>query len=231
MKKAGLYTGLLAAGIFAGLLIDKRGKKEGDSPQLSAASIDNKVKTELPQSVTTLGDSLSISEPLVNTVPADERYYPEESRIEEAADKPAEKKERAAEPPVTKQVPLPDNEVKKEKIEPRPKETTDRAILNEISSRVSVKSNNYDVGSFGGIRNLQLTVNNDSKYTLDKVVVELQYLKPRDEFLKSENISFHGIGPNDTKTVAIPKSTRGVKVSFKILRIESKEISNTTAGL
>jgi serine/threonine-protein kinase len=168
---------------------------------------------------------------MVATIPAEERYYPEESRYDEMPRQPVERKERSIETPVAKQASPTDNEEKIEKTESRPKETTDRSLLKEIRSQVSVKSNNYDVGSFGGIRNLQLTVNNDSKYTLDQVVVELQYLKPRDEFLKSEHISFHDIGPKDSKTVAIPKSTRGVKVSFKILRIESKEVNNATAGL
>jgi hypothetical protein len=231
VKKAGLYLGLLAAGIIAGVLINKGGKKEKNAPELSAASIDNKQNTGLTEPAAIAGDSNVISEPLVNTVPADERYYPEESRYEEARSQPVERKERIAEPPVSKQAPPAVNEERIEKTESKPKETPDRSILNEIRSQVSVKSNNYDVGSFGGIRNLKLTVSNDSKYTLDQVVVELLYLKPRDEFLKSENISFHSIGPNDSKTVSIPKSTRGVKVSYKILRIESKEMSNTTAGL
>ena len=103
--------------------------------------------------------------------------------------------------------------------------------VDEMSSLVSVKSNDYSVGSFGGIRNLELTVTNTSKYSLDHVTVELRYLKPRDEFLKTENITFRSIPPNGSQTMAINKSNRGVKVVFKIIRIESKAISGNTAGL
>ncbi len=111
----------------------------------------------------------------------------------------------------------------------------DEAINNtpkeDISKMVSVKSNDYKRGAFGGIRDLQLTVNNDSKYTLDNVVVALQYLKPSEQPLKTENILFQSIAPKGSLTIAIPPSNRGIKVAFKIVKIESKELNNETAGL
>jgi hypothetical protein len=100
----------------------------------------------------------------------------------------------------------------------------------EIAALVSVNSNDYIVGSFGGIKNLQLTVTNKSGYILDRVIVEVQYLKPRDEFLKAENIQFHSIAPNGSQTLAVPKSTRGVKVRYRVTRVESDQISGNTAG-
>src|SRR6185436_13164964 len=45
-----------------------------------------------------------------------------------------------------------------------------------IHRLVNVRANNYRQMAFGGVKNLELTVNNDSKFVLDKVVVELQYL-------------------------------------------------------
>lgn len=105
------------------------------------------------------------------------------------------------------------------------------ASKDDISKLVSVKSSDYKRGVFGGIRDLQLTVTNDSKYILDNVVVALQYLKPSEEPLKTENISFQSISPNGSLTIAIPPSNRGIKVSFKIVKIESKQLNDQTAGL
>jgi hypothetical protein len=110
-------------------------------------------------------------------------------------------------------------------------ETTSTSSREDISKLVSVKSNDYKRGAFGGIRDLQLTVINDSKYVLDNVVVELQYLKPSEQPLKSENISFRSIAPKGTMTIVIPPSNRGIKVTFKIVKIESKELNDETAGL
>lgn len=95
-----------------------------------------------------------------------------------------------------------------------------------ISSLVSVKSNDYKRGAFGGIRDLQLTVSNNSNYILDNVIVELQYLKPSEQPLKTENISFNSVAPQGSMTIAIPPSKRGVKVAFRIVKIESKELKD-----
>jgi|GEM_PF-5518262 len=115
---------------------------------------------------------------------------------------------------------------------PAEKEKETKIIsADESASLVLIKSNDYDAGSFGGIKNLELTVTNTSKYTLDHVRVELRYLKPRDEFLKAETISFRSVPPDGSQTVAVNKSNRGVKVTFKVISVQSKAISGNTAGL
>lgn len=101
----------------------------------------------------------------------------------------------------------------------------------DISKLVSVKSNDYKRGAFGGIRDLQLTVTNDSKYILDNVTVQLQYLKPSEQPLISENVQFKAISPNGSLTISIPATNRGIKVAYKIIKIESKELNGETAGM
>ncbi|MEJ0105058.1 MAG: hypothetical protein WDO19_22010 [Bacteroidota bacterium] len=97
--------------------------------------------------------------------------------------------------------------------------------------QVSVKSNEYKRGTFGGIHDLQITVTNNSNFLLDNVLVELQYLKPSDQPLKTDNIRFSPVPANGSLTLAIPPTTRGVKVSCKIIHVESKAAGNDTAGL
>jgi hypothetical protein len=101
---------------------------------------------------------------------------------------------------------------------------------NDISNQVFVKGSDYKRGAFGGIRDLQLTVVNNSKYILDNVTVELVYIKANELPLKTDNIQFHSVSPNGSMTIAIPPTSRGVKVNYKIIKIESKEF-NETAGL
>ncbi len=110
------------------------------------------------------------------------------------------------------------NEVSEEREVPATK-----ARGNDLSSRVSVKSNEYKVVAFGGIRDLQLTISNNSKYELDEVVVELQYLKPSELPLKTENIRFSSIKPNSTETLRIPDTNRGIKVKYQVIRVDSRE--------
>ena len=100
-----------------------------------------------------------------------------------------------------------------------------------ISSKLTLVANDFGIGSFGGIRNLEMTLRNDSKYLLDKVTAELQYLNPEGVILKTENIYFQSVPAGEAETVAVNKTKRGVKIVYKVTKIESKEVINGTAGL
>jgi len=100
-----------------------------------------------------------------------------------------------------------------------------------ISRLVNVRANNYKQRAFGGVMNLELTVNNDSKFELDKVIVELQYLKPSEQPLKTERIIFNSIEANGSQTLKIPDYLRGVKVAYRVTEIESSQYDRHTAGL
>ena len=99
----------------------------------------------------------------------------------------------------------------------------------ELSGLVSVKSNEYKKVAFGGIRDLQLTVVNESKYILENVIVELQYIKPNELPLKTENIQFTSIAPNATSTVRVPDTNRGIKVVFRIINVKKRHADERVA--
>lgn len=101
----------------------------------------------------------------------------------------------------------------------------------DIFNLVSVKANDYKKRAFGGIENLQLTVENGSNFILDKIVVELQYLKPSELPLKTEKIEFSSIAPKGFMMLKIPDSPRGIKVQYKITSIESTQFDKYMAGL
>ena len=89
---------------------------------------------------------------------------------------------------------------------------------------MSVGGNSYTVGTFGGISDVQVTVSNRSVYPLDLVVVEVQYIQANKKVFKTENLYFRGIGAGSALMLEAPKSTRGIKVQYKITLINSKEL-------
>ncbi len=103
------------------------------------------------------------------------------------------------------------------------------SIPEDIGRLVSVKSNEYKRVAFGGIRDLQLTVVNNSKFILDNVTVELQYIKPNELPLKTENIQFTSVAPNATSTIRVPDTNRGIKVIFRITNIRKKQADERVA--
>jgi hypothetical protein len=105
------------------------------------------------------------------------------------------------------------------------------AVKANLANQVSVGTNKYGVGTFGGISDLQVTVTNRSVYPLDLVVVEVQYIQANKKTFKTENLYFHSIGPGSALMQEAPKSPRGIKIQYKITLINSKELGLSESGV
>jgi hypothetical protein len=105
------------------------------------------------------------------------------------------------------------------------------AIRNNLANLVSIGASGYSVGTFGGISGLQLTVSNRSTYSLDLVVVEVQYIQANKKVFKTENLYFRGIAPGSALMQEAPKSSRGIKVQYKITLVNSKELGLSYSAL
>ncbi len=111
-----------------------------------------------------------------------------------------------------------------------PKKPAAAVSIVDIEKQVNISNNGYKIGAFGGISDLQCTLVNDSKFALDAVEVEVQYIQANDKVYKTEKLSFKDIAPGTQVTLNAPRSPRGVKVVSRIIKINSKEsgLSNTT---
>jgi hypothetical protein len=113
----------------------------------------------------------------------------------------------------------------------RTDEISDKAVLRtNIADMIGLTANNYSVGTFGGISNLQITVSNHSVYPLDVVVVEVQYVQANKKIFKTENLYFHNVGAGSALMQEAPKSPRGIKVQYKIAVINSKDSGLSYSG-
>ena len=105
------------------------------------------------------------------------------------------------------------------------------AVKNNISEYVSLSSNKYNIGAFGGISDLQITVSNRSLYPIDLVMVEVQYVQSNKKIFKTENIYFRNIRAGSALMQEAPKSPRGIKVVYRIAIINSKELGLSYSGI
>ena len=96
------------------------------------------------------------------------------------------------------------------------------SIKNNIEDYVSLSASKFNVGTFVGISDLQLTVSNTSPFTLDLVVVEVQYIQSNKKIFKTENLYYRSVGAGAAIMEEAPKSSRGVKVKYRITIISSK---------
>jgi hypothetical protein len=89
---------------------------------------------------------------------------------------------------------------------------------------VQVKSSSYDIGFFGGIVNLNLTVKNTGNHRLTDIVIAVDYLLSDKTIHHSENISIPALLPGDTRTVAAPQSKVGIAVRTRIIGVNKLSI-------
>ena len=93
-----------------------------------------------------------------------------------------------------------------------------------IRKLVTASVNDYHKGLFGGLSDIQVTVNNRSTYTMDEVTVEVQYFIAGSKLYKTETLHFQNIAPSSKMMLEAPKSSRGVKIECRIATVQSKDI-------
>lgn len=87
------------------------------------------------------------------------------------------------------------------------------------SSEVKIVANEYKVVPFGGIRNLQLTVQNRTDETLEKVIVDVEYIKSDKKVFKTKTVEFKNIGPKSSAIIKVDDTNRGVDVAYHIRKV------------
>jgi len=102
----------------------------------------------------------------------------------------------------------------------KPKEVKKKVPLKKL---VTLTASEFRRGVFGGINDLELKVKNSSDQILDKVTIEVAYLKPKGEVIKKENFTLKAVAPKSTKNLVIPPSKRGVDIRYRITNIQSHD--------
>ena len=85
---------------------------------------------------------------------------------------------------------------------------------------LQVSANDYSVGLFGGISNLELSITNPSSQSIEKVTVEVEFLKPNGKVVKSQTVSAENISPGSSKRIVVPSSNRGVKIRYTVVSMQ-----------
>jgi hypothetical protein len=103
-----------------------------------------------------------------------------------------------------------------------PKEAENEKAAGDEKSAIAalqVSTNEYSVGMFGGISNLELTINNPSSKTVEKALVEVDFLKPNGKVVHTQTVEVAGIAAGGAKKVPVPNSSRGVSVRYRVVNL------------
>jgi len=93
----------------------------------------------------------------------------------------------------------------------------------DIKNKLFLSANKYKTGFFGGISDLQLTINNASRHFVNQVEIEICYWEKNGELVDTKNFQVESIRPLSSRLVNIPPTRKGVKVSYKILNMYASQ--------
>ncbi len=105
------------------------------------------------------------------------------------------------------------------------------ATRQNIYNLVSVEGSPYKTGVLGGISNLELTISNNSLYPIDQVEVLVNYMNIEKKIVKKETVVINDVAAGEQKTIPVPKSKRGVSVTYNITKINSRALGLAHSGL
>lgn len=104
------------------------------------------------------------------------------------------------------------------------KELDKQNVRDNLAAYFTAERNAYTYSLIGGIENLQITVNNKSKYSVDELKVRVDYIKANGGLYKTEVLDFTSIPPTSSQTLRAPDSNRGISVEYKIISVTSTEL-------
>lgn len=90
---------------------------------------------------------------------------------------------------------------------------------------ITLHTGDYKTGFLGGIRNLEITLRNQTEYPLDNAVVMVEYLRGNGSVFKSEPYTIHNIKEKGSQTIQASNSRKGSKVNIRLVSVTSQPMN------
>ena len=113
---------------------------------------------------------------------------------------------------------------KKKEAPAQKKEDVAKATRLRWNKLIGASNSNYGIGLLGGIKNLSVTVNNQSNYLVDEAVVSVTYIKANGGIWKTKFITINDVPAHESKEQLVPDVGRGKKVKVSLLKVVSKKM-------
>lgn len=90
---------------------------------------------------------------------------------------------------------------------------------------IHVTLNDYKTGFLGGVKDIQVRVDNGTEFKLDNVSARLSYYRANGRLFKTEEVSVTDIAAGALKSVDAVGSRKGMKVTLQPERITSQDMN------
>lgn len=91
--------------------------------------------------------------------------------------------------------------------------------VTDILRQVRVSRHTFDKRPSGGIKNLQLTLDNRSDFAIEEAQVQVEYLDAKGACVKTKIVPVERIRPLSSLHIRIPDSDKGVNIKLQVLNI------------
>lgn len=88
-----------------------------------------------------------------------------------------------------------------------------------LKKDITVQTNDYGTGVFGGITDLQITVGNSGNTVLRDVVLQIDYLANDKAFVDAETLHIPYLPAGASRLVQVPSTDKGVAVQTRIISV------------
>jgi hypothetical protein len=106
--------------------------------------------------------------------------------------------------------------------EKKVKNTKYRETRNNWRKYIKAGTNDYGTGMFGGIRDLDIIVSNNTDVLINEVKVQVIFVRENGDIWDKGVATVNNLSPHSRKTVAVPDSKRGTSVRTAILSVKSR---------
>jgi hypothetical protein len=96
---------------------------------------------------------------------------------------------------------------------------------NNITNLIQVTTNQFSVDTFGDISNLDVIVANNTGYTMDQIIVAIDYIKENGGIYTTKYLTFNNVPAYQNKSLSAPESNRGLSVNLTKLTITASELN------
>ncbi|PUZ27537.1 hypothetical protein GA0116948_103183 [Chitinophaga costaii] len=90
---------------------------------------------------------------------------------------------------------------------------------------IAISNSDYHTGLLGGIKNLKITARNQTEFSLDNVVVAVQYLRSNGDVFKTETYTINNVPAKGSQSITASNSRKGVKIAVKLVSITSQSLN------
>lgn len=136
------------------------------------------------------------------------------STTQKTTTKPGKKQDTATKQPLAQEAAPAETQPEKPVEEAPPPPPVD------FASAVRLSANEFKTGMFGGVSGLEITITNNASKKISRAVIEVDFLKPNGNVVKTQTVVVEDVAAGGAKTVPVPSSNRGVKVQYRLVSAE-----------